>query len=264
MLAAALAFVAGLLIGSFLNVCIYRLPRDLSVAKPSRSFCPSCENTIAWYDNIPVLSYILLRARCRQCGAHISIRYPLVELTTALWFAWSVYALGPVPEALRLCSFGAILIALVVTDYEEQILPDEFTLGGTVLGIVLSLAIPVHTGIAHMFLYDQSERIASLGEAGLGAAVSSLVLWLLRWLYEKVRHREGLGLGDVKMVAMIGAFLGLQGAILTIMVGSVLGSVIGLAFVLLARKNAATFELPYGSFLGIAGLLVAAWFRAGF
>ena len=264
MLAAALAFVAGLIIGSFLNVCVYRLPRDLSVARPSRSFCPACEETIAWYDNIPLLSYAFLRGRCRRCHEPISIRYPLVELATALWFGWAVATMGPTPDALRLCIFGAILIALVVTDFEEQILPDEFTLGGTVVGIVLSLLIPLHGGIAHIFLYDKGERIASLGEAGLGAAVSALMLWLLRWIYEKVRHREGLGLGDVKMVAMIGAFLGLQGAIFTIMVGSILGSVVGLGFILIARKNAATYELPYGSFLGFAGLVVAFWFRTGF
>ncbi|MGA2184350.1 MAG: prepilin peptidase [Bryobacteraceae bacterium] len=256
MLAAALAFLAGLLIGSFLNVCIYRLPRDLSVARPSRSFCPACEKTIVWYDNIPLVSYVLLAGRCRYCHEHISIRYPLVELATAAWFAWAAGVLGPVPDAFRLCAFGAILIALVVTDFEAQILPDEFTIGGAVLGIVLSLFIPIHEGIAHFFLYNH-ERIASLGEAVLGAAVSSLVLWLLRWTYEKVRHREGLGLGDVKMVAMMGAFLGLQGVLFTIMVGSILGSVVGLGFILIARKDAATYELPYGSFLGMAGLAVA-------
>jgi leader peptidase (prepilin peptidase)/N-methyltransferase len=257
MLATALAFLAGLLIGSFLNVCIYRLPRDLSVARPSRSFCPACEKTIAWYDNIPLVSYVLLAGRCRHCHERISVRYPLVEAATAVWFAWAVGVLGPVPDAFRWCAFGAILIALVVTDFEAQILPDEFTLGGTVLGLVLSLFIPVRAGIAHVFLYDRGERMASLGEAVLGAAVSSLVLWLLRWTYEKVRHREGLGLGDVKMVAMIGAFLGLQGVLFTIMVGSILGTVVGLGFILIARKNAATYELPYGSFLGVAGLAVA-------
>jgi leader peptidase (prepilin peptidase)/N-methyltransferase len=257
MLAAALAFLAGLIIGSFLNVCIYRLPRDLSVASPSRSFCPACEATIAWYDNIPLVSYVLLRARCRHCREPISIRYPLVEAATALWFLGIVAVLGPVREAVALCAFGAILIALLVTDFEAQILPDEFTIGGTVLGIVLSLFIPVHAGIAHFLLYGHAEWMRSLGEALLGAGFSSLVLWLLRWAYEKVRHREGLGLGDVKMVAMIGAFLGLQGVLFTIMVGSILGSVVGLGFIFIARKEAATYELPFGSFLGIAGLGVA-------
>jgi len=245
-------------------VCIYRLPRDLSVARPSRSFCPACEKTIAWYDNIPVLSYLLLGARCRHCHERISVRYPLVELATALWFGAAVFTMGLAPAAFRLCAFGAILITLVVTDFEEQILPDEFTLGGTVLGIVLSLVVPLRGGIMQILLYEKGERISSLGEAGLGAAVSAAMLWLLRWAYEKVRHREGLGLGDVKMVAMIGAFLGLQGAILTIMVGSILGSVVGVGFILIARKSASTYELPYGSFLGIAGLVVAFWFRAGF
>jgi len=262
MIPVALAVVAGLLIGSFLNVCIHRLPRDLSVVSPSRSFCPACEKTIAWYDNIPVLSYLILRGRCRHCHESISIRYPLVEMATALWFAASIATLGPVPIAFRLCALGAILIALTVTDWEEQILPDEFTIGGTVLGIVLSLLIPIHSGIMPVLLYNQDERVGSLCEALLGAGVSSLALWLLRVIYEKVRHREGLGLGDVKMVAMIGAFTGLQGVLFTIMLGSVLGTVIGLAFILFARKKASTFELPYGSFLGIAGLIVAFWLRA--
>jgi leader peptidase (prepilin peptidase)/N-methyltransferase len=262
MLAVALAVVAGLIIGSFLNVCIHRLPRDLSVVSPSRSFCPACEKTIAWYDNIPVLSYLILRGRCRHCHAPISIRYPLVEMATALWFAASIATLGPVPIAFRLCALGAILIALTVTDWEEQILPDEFTIGGTVLGIVLSLLIPIHGGIMPILLYKQDERVGSLCEALLGAGLSSLALWLLRVVYEKVRHREGLGLGDVKMVAMIGAFTGLQGVLFTIMLGSVLGTVIGLGFILFARKKASTFELPYGSFLGIAGLIVAFWLRA--
>jgi len=262
MIPVALAVVAGLLIGSFLNVCIHRLPRDLSVVSPSRSFCPACEKTIAWYDNVPVLSYLILRGRCRYCHEPISIRYPLVEMATALWFAASIATLGPVAIAFRLCTLGAILITLTVTDWEEQILPDEFTIGGTVLGIVLSLLIPIHSGIMPVLLYNQDERVGSLCEALLGAGLSSLALWLLRFVYEKIRHREGLGLGDVKMVAMIGAFTGLQGVLVTIMLGSVLGTVIGLAFIGFARKKASTFELPYGSFLGIAGLFVAFWMRA--
>ena len=127
---------------------------------------------------------------------------------------------------------------------------------------MLSLLIPIHGGIMPVLLYNRDERVGSLCEALLGAGVSSLVMWLLRIAYEKLRHREGLGLGDVKMVAMIGAFMGLQGVLFTIMLGSVMGTVIGLAAILFARKKASTFELPYGSFLGIAGLIVAFWLRA--
>jgi leader peptidase (prepilin peptidase)/N-methyltransferase len=257
MLAAALAFVAGLLIGSFLNVCIYRLPRDLSVVRPSRSFCPACEKTIAWYDNIPLFSYVLLGARCRQCRERISMRYPIVELATGVWFVASVEVLGVTGAAFRLCVLGAILIALVVSDFETQILPDEFTIGGAIVGLVFSLFVPMHPGVAQFLLYGHGQQAISFGEAVLGAGFFSLMLWLLRWAYEKVRHREGLGLGDVKMVAMIGAFLGMQGVLLTIMVGSIVGSIVGLGFVLIARKSAATWELPFGSFLGVAGLAVA-------
>src|ERR1700683_1987218 len=137
MIVAVLAFLAGLLIGSFLNVCVYRLPRDLSVVRP-RSFCPQCDKMIAWYDNIPLVSYILLRARCRHCGARIPLRYPLVELATALAFAVCCAALGPSVAAAKYSIFSAILITLIASDMEERILPDEFTLGGTVIGLAFS------------------------------------------------------------------------------------------------------------------------------
>src|ERR1035438_8845959 len=142
MVEAIIAFLAGLLIGSFLNVCVFRLPRDLSVVQP-RSFCPHCEKTIAWYDNIPVVSFLLLRGRCRHCQARILLRYPLVELATGLAFAVCVAALGVTLLAVKYAIFSAILIALIATDFEEHILPDEFTLGGTLIGLVLALFIPV-------------------------------------------------------------------------------------------------------------------------
>jgi leader peptidase (prepilin peptidase)/N-methyltransferase len=147
---AILAGLVGLLIGSFLNVCIYRLPRDLSVVSP-RSFCPQCEGPIAWFDNIPLVSYFVLRMRCRKCGKRIPLRYPLVELLTGAAFFCAVWALGLTAAALKFSVFGAVVIALVFSDLEERILPDEFTLGGTALGILFAIFVPMKYGILHLF-----------------------------------------------------------------------------------------------------------------
>lgn len=255
MLEAVFAGLFGLLIGSFLNVCIYRLPQDLSVVKP-RSFCPHCRGQISWFDNIPVLTWVLLRGKCRRCGAGISWRYPVVELATGLTFFAAVSWFGSTPAALKLCVLGSLLIALFFTDLEERLLPDELTLGGVIAGLVLAALAPGAPGILSLFAGpDANPRWVSVGEAALGAAVTSFVLWSVGALYKLVRHREGLGFGDVKLMAMIGAFLGLEGALGTLLAGSVLGSVVGLAFILAARKDAASYELPFGSFLAIAGLL---------
>jgi leader peptidase (prepilin peptidase) / N-methyltransferase len=257
MLEASLAFLFGLLIGSFLNVCVYRMPRDLSVVRP-RSFCPSCERTIAWYDNIPLVSYVLLRARCRWCGAHISVRYPIVEALTGVLFAWMVYAHGATGAGAKGCLFAALMVGLIFSDLEERILPDEFTLGGTVAGVILAFWVPLDRGLISLFLpYSWSPRVVSVVEAAAGAILTSAMVWAIGAVYEKVRKREGLGLGDVKMIAMAGAFLGLEGALLTLMIGSILGSVVGLVFIRLAGKDPATYELPFGSFLGAAALGVA-------
>ncbi len=256
MLEAVLAAMAGLLIGSFLNVCVYRMPRDLSVVRP-RSFCPECGRTVAWYDNVPVVSYVLLKGRCRHCGKRISPRYPAVELATAALFFFVVVAFGPALEALKYCVFSALLIGLVFSDLEERILPDEFTLGGAAAGVVLAALVPLRDGIAPLFLpWEWGRTWLSVADALAGALLGSGLLWLVGVLYQKVRHREGLGLGDVKMVAMVGAFLGLYGALLTVVLGSLLGSVLGSLYILLARKKI-TYELPFGTFLGIAALAVA-------
>lgn len=254
---AILAFLIGLLIGSFLNVCIYRLPRDLSVSKPARSFCPHCEQTIAWYDNIPVLSYLLLRGRCRHCQKHIPLRYPLVELATGLAFGASVAGLGMTLAALKYCLFSAILIDLIATDLEERILPDEFTLGGMVLGLVLAAFVPLESGIMSFVFPSLGPRWGSVAEAAFAALVCSGAIWFVGWMYLKLRQREGMGLGDVKMIAMIGAFLGIQLTLLTLIAGSLLGSLVGGGYILLTRKKASTYELPFGSFLGAAAFLVA-------
>ncbi len=243
MIEALLAGLFGLLIGSFLNVCIYRMPRDMSVVRP-RSHCPGCEHTIAAYDNIPVISFLMLRGRCRHCAAKIPFRYPLVELLTGAFFFGSIWALGPTGAGLKLCVFSAILIALIFSDLEERILPDEFTLGGTVVGVVFAAWVPVG-------------RLMSMAASALAALFIAGMLWSVGWLYQKVRHRDGLGLGDVKMVAMIGAFLGLQGALLTLMVAAPLGAVVGLSYIFFTGKDAASYELPFGTFLGVAALAVA-------
>ena len=255
-----IAFLFGLTIGSFLNVCIYRLPRDLSVVKP-RSFCPGCEKQIAWYDNIPVLSYFLLGRKCRHCGAGISFRYPLVELLTGLLFFLIVLALGPKAVAIKLCVLSALLVGLTFTDLDALILPDELTLGGTAVGILFAWFVPVDDIVARILLnvagFHPDARWVSVAESCLGALLPAGFLGAGGWLFEKIRHKEGLGFGDVKMMAMVGAFLGLRAALLTLVVGSIAGSVIGLIYIYTTKKDASTYELPFGSFLGFAGILVA-------
>jgi leader peptidase (prepilin peptidase) / N-methyltransferase len=254
-LEALLAALFGLLIGSFLNVCIYRMPRDLSVVHP-RSFCPHCETMVAWYDNIPVLSYLLLGAKCRHCRAPISWRYPAVEVLTALLFFASFARLGANAQAIKLCVFSAMMVCLIFMDLEERILADEFTVGGTVAGWVLSLFVPLTPFLAHWLLPEGwKESYLSLGESLLGALLPSLVLWGVGELYYRFRGKEGLGFGDVKMIAAVGAFYGLNAALQTLILGSVAGSLIGILFVVVMRKDAATYELPFGSFLGIAALI---------
>jgi leader peptidase (prepilin peptidase)/N-methyltransferase len=260
MIETILAGLFGLLIGSFLNVCIYRWPRDLSVVHP-RSACPRCEHPIAWYDNIPVLSYMILRRQCRYCGAPIHWRYPFVEVITGLAFAFFVYNDGLSPEALKYCVFSAILIALVFTDLDTLLLPDELTLGGLLIGLAFAVFVPVPDTTFHilagLFGFEPGPRAAMLGEALLGAIVPAGSIWFGGWLFEKLRHKEGLGFGDVKMLAMIGAFLGIRGALLTIILGAVTGSIVGLIFIRVTGKDASSYQLPFGTFLGAAALIAA-------
>lgn len=252
-----IALLAGLLIGSFLNVCVYRWPRDLSVVRP-RSHCPECEALIAWYDNVPVLSYLILRGRCRRCGAAFSARYLAVEIATGLAFALCVWKLGLTLDALKFCTLSAILIALIATDFEERILPDEFTKGGIVLGLVFAVIAPMQPMFSPIFLPVRWDvRWLSLGDALLAAGFASGSIWLVGYLYEKFRHKEGLGFGDVKMIGMVGAFLGLQGALGTLLLGSLSGSILGMAYIKLTGKDPATYELPFGSFLGASALVLA-------
>jgi leader peptidase (prepilin peptidase)/N-methyltransferase len=254
------ALLFGLLIGSFLNVCVHRWPRGRSVVKP-RSHCVRCRKIIAWYDNIPVLSYLLLRGRCRHCGRHISARYPTVELLTGLLFFFFVYSLGPTLVALKMCVFTAMLVALIFSDLEKRILPDELTKGGVVIGLIFSIFVPVPDVTAQALLWlcgvDLTGRLQWVAESAFGALLPPAFLWLGGWLYWKTRKREGLGLGDVKLIAMVGAFLGLRGALLTLILGSLSGSILGAIYIKATRQELATYELPFGTFLGLCGILAA-------
>lgn len=259
---AILAFLFGLLTGSFLNVCIHRWPRGRSVVRP-RSHCVRCRKMIPWYDNIPLASYVLLGGQCRYCKRHISIRYPLVELGTGLLFLYLVLTLGVTPAALKMIVFTSILLALAFCDLEKRILPDEFTLGGAVVGIAFACFVPVPDitaqAVLTAFRFNLQGRADWLAEAAVGSLLPAAFLWTGGWLYEKVRHREGLGLGDVKLIIMVGAFLGLRSALQTMILGCIAGVILGYGYIKATHKDPATYELPFGTFLALAGIVAALW-----
>ena len=252
-------FLFGLVIGSFLNVCIRRIPRNESVALPA-SRCPACHAPIKPYDNIPVLSWLLLGARCRNCKERISALYPAVELLTGLAFLACYLAFGATLEAAKWAAFSALLIVLTLTDVRERVLPDKVNFTGLGLGLALSFFTRPLDGTAlwlanRMFDFPPPLPVLSFADALLGAATGSGLLWMVAEGYFRVRGREGMGLGDVKMMAMVGAFLGTKRTLLTILAGSLLGSVIGLLLIALAGKGR-DYELPFGTFLGAGALLV--------
>jgi leader peptidase (prepilin peptidase)/N-methyltransferase len=233
----AAAFLAGACVGSFLNVVIYRLPLGQSIVSPG-SRCPSCGRPIRAWENVPILGYLWLRGRCAGCGARISWRYPLVETLTALGYAAIAWHAGDAWQAARDLLFFTLLVPVVFIDIDHRIIPDEISLGGLAAGILMS------------FLPGGDWK-ASLAGALLGGGV----LYGTAFLYEKIRGAEGMGGGDVKLMAMIGAFLGWQGAIATIFLGSVLGAAGGL---LAMRKGGEGMKtaIPFGPFL-CAGALLA-------
>jgi leader peptidase (prepilin peptidase)/N-methyltransferase len=253
------AFVLGLIIGSFLNVCIIRIPEQKSIVMPA-SACPKCGAAIRPYDNIPVLSWVMLGGKCRACKTKISGMYPLVELLTGMLFLGCYFGFGPTVEALKWATFSALMIVLVFTDLRERILPDVVNYTGVALGLALSLASKPLDGTAlwianRAFEFPPPAPVVSLVDALLGAALGSSLLWLVSEAYFRLRGREGMGLGDVKMMLLVGAFLGVKRTLLTIFAGSLLGSVLGIAF-MLARRKESNYELPFGTFLGMAALLV--------
>lgn len=257
-----IAGVFGAIIGSFLNVVIHRVPHEQSIVFPN-SRCPSCGSAIAFYDNIPILSYLVLGAKCRNCKEHISIRYPAVELLTAALFvavAWHDGLSAALPFDLV---FVSALLALVFIDAEHMILPNVITYPGIVFALVARIAIPYLSGTPH---FDDIPSLSSGALAGMpfwvvslaGAAVGALIgggsLWLMGWTWEKLRGIEAMGLGDVKMMFMVGAYLGWRLTILTIFVGVFTGSVIGI--LLMARQGQRNMQmlLPFGVFLGLGAL----------
>jgi leader peptidase (prepilin peptidase)/N-methyltransferase len=269
---AAFIFVIGLLIGSFLNVCILRIPNDESIVLPA-SRCPACKSPIKPYDNIPVVSWLVLGGRCRACKASISPLYPGVELVTGLLFLGTYLWFGLTIDFAKWAIFAALLVVLTVTDIRERILPDKVNFLGFGVALALSLFMTPADGSAawisrRIFDVPPPSAALALGDALLGAAAAGGLLWLVAEGYFRLRGREGMGLGDVKMMLMAGAFLGLQRGLLTIMLGSLLGSLIGAAVIAIGRKGS-DFELPFGAFLGAAALLVVffgspalAWYRS--
>ena len=238
-MSAAFAFlvtVSGAAVGSFLNVCIHRLPLRVSLAWPA-SHCPNCRAPVKPYDNVPIFSYIWLGGRCRSCRMPISIKYPLIELVTAGVFLGTFLLFEP-PVRFQRLIFACAMIMLAVIDLEHRILPDVITLPGIVLGFLFSLFMP-----------------PGWRESLVGLVAGGGSLWLMGEVYYRVRGEEGMGFGDVKMLAMIGAFLGWRSMLLTLVLSSFLGSIIGLVMIALKRGDM-KYALPFGTFLA-AGALVA-------
>lgn len=253
-----LALLFGLVIGSFLNVCILRLPQEVSVTKP-RSRCPECKKLIPWYDNVPILSYMILGARCRYCKVKISARYPLVEALNGLVSVLLYLKYGLTTEWFIYLAFSGALIVLAFIDLDHRILPDLITLNGIWVGILASVFLaepsPLIARVLRMAGVETTNpRIIALVASLIGVVVGGGLLWGVAEAYIRVRGIEGLGFGDVKMMAMVGAFLGAPLTLLTIMIGSLVGSIIGLAFIRLASKSR-QYELPFGTFLSLAGII---------
>ncbi|MEX0906690.1 MAG: prepilin peptidase [Gemmatimonadota bacterium] len=237
------AGVVGAAVGSFLNVCIYRWPAEESVIRPP-SRCPTCGHGLRWYDNIPIAGWLLLRGRCRYCGAGVSVQYPIIELTTALMWIAAVVRFGPGIEALHSALFLTILLGIAMTDAREMVIPDQFTIVGAAIGLGLA-ATP--GGM-------------SFSTALLGAVGGYALLWAVKLVAEKALGKPALGVGDIHMMLFVGAFLGLPGMLLTLMLGSVLGLVIGVPLTWLSgRLSAMNTYLPLGTFLAMGAAATHVW-----
>lgn len=235
-------FILGLILGSFLNVLIYRLPRGRSIITPG-SFCPLCNEPIRVYDNVPILSYILLKGKCRSCKGQISIRYPLVELLTGALFLGLILKKGPGLEFLTLALFLSLLIVISFIDLDFQIIPDVASLGGLIAAMILS------------FFRRPSFFFT---DALYGVLFGGGILWAISLIYEFFLKREGIGFGDVKLLAMIGSFLGPYGATFSLFIGSLFGSIVGIA-IILTRKKDLRYAIPFGPFLSVGATIFVFW-----
>jgi leader peptidase (prepilin peptidase)/N-methyltransferase len=230
--------ILGLTVGSFLNVCIHRIPRRQSLVYPG-SRCPHCGYALRWYDNVPVLGYVSLLGRCRQCHARISLRYPLVELVTMALFVVHGMAFGWSALLVPRLLFACMLVVLFAIDLEHQLLPNVITLPGIVIGLIASAVLP-----------------PGFTDAIIGAIVGGGVLWLIGEAYYRYSGHEGLGGGDVKMLAMIGAFLGWKLVLVTLVLSSFAGSIVGLG-VIVMKRGGMKYALPYGTFLALGALIAS-------
>lgn len=252
------ALLLGLIIGSFLNVCIVRLPRGRSLAYPA-SHCPRCKEPIRFCDNIPIVSFILLRGKCRSCGEPISWRYPLVELLNGLFYALVVNEFGVGAEAVLVMILCSSLIVITFIDFDHQTIPDVITLPGILVGLsfapfylyTLSEPLPFHLG--SLFPHAGFYLIAFLNSV-IGSLAGAAPLFAIGWIWEKLRHVEAMGGGDVKLMGMIGSFLGWKGALLTIMLGALTGSIAGILLIVLKRHKAGKV-IPFGPFLAFGAVM---------
>lgn len=280
------SFLFGIIVGSFLNVCITRIPEELSIVTPG-SRCPRCGTPIKPYDNVPIFAWMWLRGKCRACSAPISAMYPTIELVTGLLFVGAFLEFGITQATVKWLFFTCLIVILTVTDLRVRLLPDVVNWPGLAAGLVFSAFVPPdhgHAGfLAWRFLnvHALPAFLEGILDGILGAAFGGFLLWGLAALYKVVRGHEGMGMGDVKMIAMIGAFLGLRGTFLTLLVGSLLGSLIGIGLVValylggwrsgLAKRAsrrglgterqlrwaiARQYQLPLGTFLGIGALAI--------
>src|SRR5258707_2816996 len=276
--ACALMGVLGAMIGSFLNVVIHRLPREQSIVFPN-STCPRCHAKIKAYDNIPILSFLILRGQCRACGARISARYPAVEGLTALLFAAVTWHDGWSGALGFDLAFAASILALLFIDAEHMILPNAITYPGILFALITRALVPYLGGASHFddlpYLISVFPRVPVWGVSLIGAAIGALAgggsLWLMGFIWQRLRGVEAMGMGDIKMMLMVGAFLGWRLAALTIFIGVFSGSLAGIALMFRRGRRNLQMMLPFGIFLGIgavvsllAGTRIIAWYLSQF